>query len=139
MNADTTKLVQQSWAKVVPIAPQAAALFYTNLFALDAGLKQLFKGDMEAQGHKLVQMISAAVGMLDSLDKLVPILQQLGARHAGYGVEASHYETVGKALLTTLSQGLGDDFTDQVKEAWVSVFGVMATVMIDAAADAAVN
>jgi methyl-accepting chemotaxis protein len=133
MNQETIRLVQQSWSKVVPIAPQAATIFYGTLFSLDPNLKPLFRGDMRQQGEKLMQMIDAAVGKLDDLERLVPTLQNLGRRHAGYGVQTTHYETVGAALLSTLAQGLGDDFDDAVKTAWTSVYGVMAQVMIDAA------
>lgn len=133
MNQQTVKLVQNSWTKVVPIAPQAARLFYHNLFELDPTLKPLFRGDMEEQGRKLVRMIDVAVGKLDQLDSLVPALRQLGRRHADYGVEPEHYRTVGSALLATLALGLGDEFTDPVREAWAGVYGVMAEVMTDAA------
>jgi hemoglobin-like flavoprotein len=41
----------------------------------------------------------------------------------------AHYATVGAALLKTLGQGLGDAFTDEVKQAWTEVYSVMAEVM----------
>ena len=134
MKRETITLVQQSWAKVAPIAPKAAELFYQNLFAADPGLKRLFKGNMTEQGQKLMQMIGAAVGKLHDLDGLVPILQSLGKRHAGYGVKEAHYQLVGAALLKTLGQGLGDGFTPAVRAAWTEVYGVMASVMIKASA-----
>jgi hemoglobin-like flavoprotein len=127
------QLVQGSFDKVVPIADTAAALFYTNLFTADPALQPLFKGNMEEQGKKLMQMIGTAVKKLDDLDTLVPVLQNLGKRHVGYGVEASHYDTVGGALLLTLEQGLGDAFTADVKAAWTTAYGIMAATMIDAA------
>jgi methyl-accepting chemotaxis protein len=128
----TIQLVQSSWAEVAKIAPQAAELFYKNLFAADPSLQRLFKGDMQAQGRKLMQMIGAAVGKLNDLDSLVPILQSLGRRHAGYGVKDAHYQVVGAALLKTLGQGLGDAFTPAVKAAWTEVYGVMSDVMMKA-------
>jgi hemoglobin-like flavoprotein len=133
MNPEVTQLVQESWAKVTPIASQAAALFYSNLFTLDPNLKPLFQGDMEEQGKRLMEMIGTAVDKLDNLDTVVPVLQSLGKRHVRYGVKAEHYQTVGTALLTTLSQGLGEHFTPRVKVAWTLVYGVMADVMIKAA------
>ncbi len=132
MNQNTVKLVQESWKKVMPIAPQAAELFYQNLFAADPALKPLFRGDMTEQGRKLMQMIDAAVGKLSDLDTLVPVLQNLAQRHDGYGVKKKDYQTVGAALLKTLERGLGKEFTAEVKEAWTTVYGVMAEVMIGA-------
>jgi hemoglobin-like flavoprotein len=72
---------------------------------------------MHEQGRKLMHMIGLAVRGLHRLETLVPAVQGLGARHASYGVQHEHYDTVGAALLWTLEQGLGGDFTSEVKEA----------------------
>ena len=133
MDSSSIQLVQNSWQKVEAIGPQAAALFYQNLFDADPALKPLFKGDLQAQGNKLIEMISIAVNKLTELNVLIPVLQNLGKRHGGYGVQDSHYDTVGSALLKTLGQGLGSDFTAEVKAAWINVYGVMADVMKEAA------
>ena len=111
---------------MVPIKAAAADLFYGRLFELDPSLKPLFKGDIKEQGAKLMAMIATAVAGLDRLDSIVPAVQALGKRHAGYGVEAAHYDTVGSALLWTLEQGLGSAFTPDVKGAWTSLAGIRA-------------
>jgi purine-binding chemotaxis protein CheW len=133
LTARAISLVQATWAKVAAIAPQAAALFYQNLFEADPAAKALFKGNMEEQGRKLMQMIGVAVGKLNDLGALVPALQALARRHAGYGVQKSHYPTVGAALLKTLEQGLGADFTPEVKAAWAAVYGLLSDTMMQAA------
>ena len=133
MTPQDRQLVQESFAKVAPIAEQAAALFYQNLFDRDPTLKNLFRGDMVAQGRKLMQMIAAAVKGLDRLEGLVPVVQDLGRRHVKYGVLPQHYDTVGAALIDTLAAGLGPAFTPEVRQAWLTVYGVLATTMKDAA------
>ena len=135
MTPEQKQLVQDSFAKVAPIAPQAAELFYGRLFELDPALKPLFKGDMSEQGKKLMSTLGVAVGSLDNLDALIPVLQSLGRGHVAYGVQDAHYDTVGTALLWTLEQGLGDGFTPDVKAAWSEVYTIVATVMKEAAAD----
>jgi len=95
-------LVQESFAGIAGIADDAAVLFYQRLFELDPSLRPMFRGDMAEQRKKLMQMLTAAVKGLDRLDQLVPVVQDLGRRHAGYGVEDRHYDTVGAALLWTL-------------------------------------
>ncbi len=128
-----SKLVQESWEKVRPIAAKAAELFYGRLFVLDPSLRRLFSGDMAEQGDKLMKTLQVAVNGLGNLDSLVPILENLGHRHVAYGVEPEHYNTVGQALIWTLERGLGDDFTPEVKEAWVTVYGVVSDVMLNGA------
>ena len=122
-------LVQESFATIAPIADDAAALFYRRLFEIDPELRPMFRGDMAEQRKKLMQMITAAVKGLDRLEQLVPAVQDLGRRHAGYGVKVEHYRTVGEALLWTLEKGLGDAFTPEMKAAWAAVYGLLARTM----------
>lgn len=133
MNEQQVALVQESFAKVAPIADQAAAMFYKKLFELDPNLKPLFKGELDEQGKKLMKMIGIAVNGLGRLDEIVPAVQGLGERHVGYGVKDEDYDTVGSALLWTLEQGLGPDFTPECKEAWTTTYTLLATTMKDAA------
>ncbi|MBC3873698.1 methyl-accepting chemotaxis protein [Undibacterium flavidum] len=134
MKQETIQLVQSSWKEVAKLGPEAAQLFYKNLFEADPSLRHLFKGDMQAQGKKLLLMISAAVAKLDDLNSLVPILESLGQRHASYGVLDAHYSIVGAALLKTLEQGLGTAFTPLVRTAWTEVYGIISDTMMRASA-----
>lgn len=137
MNSNQIELVQRSFAQVVPIAEDAAALFYHRLFELDPSLRPMFRGNMTEQGKKLMTMLGTVVGQLHALDRIVPGIRALGARHADYGVKDEHYDTVGAALLWTLGKGLGKAFTDDVRDAWVAAYTLLANTMKDAAAEAA--
>ena len=128
------ELVQRTFAVIAPIADDAAALFYRRLFEIDPTLRPMFKDDMTEQRKKLMHMLTAAVKGLPRLDRLVPVIEDLGRRHARYGVTDEHYDTVGSALLWTLEKGLGSAFTPEVKEAWATVYGVLASAMKHAAA-----
>jgi hemoglobin-like flavoprotein len=123
------ELVQKTFAVVAPLADDVAALFYRRLFEIDPSLESMFKGNMADQRHKLMVMLTTAVKGLPRLDRLVPVLMDLGRRHAKYGVDDRHYDTVGAALLWTLEKGLGAAFTPEVKDAWTAVYDVLATTM----------
>jgi hemoglobin-like flavoprotein len=129
MTNDEILLVQRSWNQVLPIREEAAELFYRKLFELDPGLRRLFTGNMEQQGARLMQMITTAVGTLNRIDVLLPVVRVLGQRHSTYGVRDEHYDTVATALLWTLEQGLREHFTPEVKAAWTRVYGVLSQVM----------
>ena len=129
MNAHQIALVQASFEEVRPIAEQAAELFYGQLFETDPLLQPMFKGDLAQQGRMLMSVLSAAVKGLSDLEALVPVLRNLGARHHNYGVQEEHYVTVGSTLLWTLSRGLGDKFTPEVRGAWTDAYGLIADVM----------
>jgi len=137
MTAEQITLVQDSWAKVVPISETAAELFYGKLFELDPSVRAMFKGDMKEQGRKLMTILNTAVNALTKLETIVPAVQAMGKRHVDYGVKDEHYDTVGEALIWTLGVGLKDDFTDETKDAWLAVYTLVATTMKEAAAEAA--
>jgi hemoglobin-like flavoprotein len=133
MTPEHITVVQESFRKIAAIADQAAAMFYKNLFLLDPQIRDLFPTDMQTQGQKLMHMIGLAVHGLQDPDTLIPAVQALGRRHVAYGVEEKHYETVGKALMLTLEQGLGADFTPQVKDAWSATYELLSGAMKQAA------
>ncbi len=126
-------LVQSSFAKVAPIADQAAVIFYDDLFARDPRLRSLFPDDMTEQRRKLMAMLGTAVANLKSWDSIAAAVRALGARHVGYGVVASDYETVGAALIATLAKGLGDAFTPDTREAWIACYAAVSAEMLSAA------
>ncbi|MCR9198904.1 MAG: globin domain-containing protein [Planctomycetaceae bacterium] len=132
---EDVSLVQSSWAKVAPISDTAADLFYGKLFELDPSLQELFPEDMTEQKKKLMQTLAVCVNGLSDLGEIVPAVKALGQRHVGYKVKDEHYETVGTALLWTLGQGLGDEFTAETEKAWTGVYTVLATTMKEAAAE----
>jgi hemoglobin-like flavoprotein len=76
-----------------------------------------------------MHMIGLAVRGLDNLNQLIPAVEDLGRRHGNYGVRDEHYKTVGGALLWTLERGLGEHFTQDVREAWIAVYEVLALTM----------
>ncbi|ELP35288.1 globin family protein [Rhodopirellula baltica] len=138
MTPEQVTLVKESWEKVKPISEQAAELFYGRLFTLDPSLRSLFKGDMSEQGKKLMSTITLAVTSLDRLETILPTVQALGRKHAvEYEVPDSSYATVGEALIWTLGQGLGDDFTEDVKEAWLLTYTTLSGAMLSGKSAAA--
>jgi hemoglobin-like flavoprotein len=136
MTPQQKELVQQTWTMVVPIADTAAELFYGRLFELEPSYRAMFKHDMTEQGKKLMKTINIAVTALDDVEPLIPVLKKMGADHVGYGVKERDYNVVGAALIWTLEKGLGDAFTDEVKNAWGAVYEVLASVMKQGAAEA---
>ncbi len=137
LTLEQKQLVRSTWALVEPMQDEAARLFYGRLFEIEPSTRPLFAStDMSEQGKKLMQTISVVVAGLERLDTIRPAVENLGRRHIGYGVKEEHYESVGAALLWTLGQGLGEEFTCEAEEAWTETYGTLATIMKDAAARA---
>jgi len=134
MTPEQITLIQSTFAHIRPHAETAATLFYTRLFTLDPRLRFLFTGNMQQQGAMLMRMLALAIEGLHHPDTLLAPLQALGQRHVGYGVCARDYDTVGAALLWTLEQALGAQWTEETCAAWSAAYTLLATAMQTASA-----
>lgn len=135
--ADSWKLVAEDltghgivfFKRVFELAPEALGLFSfkdeENLYESEA---------LKKHATKVMTTVGVAVAGLADVAKLVPVLESLGQRHKARGVLPVHYDVVGAALLYALQKGLGEKWTDDVKDAWTSVYDVVATTMIKGAA-----
>ena len=130
MTPQQVKSVQDSFAKVVPIADTAASIFYDRLFTIAPETRALFPADMTEQRRKLIATLAAVVSGLGNLDSILPVASALAKRHVGYGVTANHYEPVGEALLWTLRRGLGFDWTADVAAGWTAAYATLSGFMI---------
>ena len=130
MTPEQVSLVQQSFRHVVPIADQAAEIFYGRLFEIAPTVKPLFHGDMAEQRRKLVAALAAVVSALSNLPSVLPVASALAKRHVGYGARPEHYTAVGEALLWTLARGLGTQWNHQVADAWTAAYATLSGYMI---------
>ena len=131
MDEQTITLLQASFAEVMAMRAEAAALFYERLFALDPALRPLFHdSDMRSQEMKLMAALALVVGKLRQLDEVIPVLENLAVKHVAYGVEER------QALIQTLSLAFGEGFTPELRGAWLTAYGAISGVMIAAASRA---
>ena len=134
MNDADITLIQDSFAKVVPIKDAAAEIFYGDLFETAPEVKPYFaKTDMSEQGTKLMTTLGVVVNGLRDMDKILPVAAELAKGHVDYGVTAEDYEKVGASLIRTLEKGLGDEFDAPTRDAWVGAYGALSGAMIAAA------
>ncbi len=125
-------LVKRSFAPIASDSRQIGFRFYRRLFELDPRLEGLFRTAPRDQGGALFSMIDLIVRTLDYQEQLLPIIYDLGRRHAAYGVTTEDYDTFRTALLDTLGEALGPEFTPEVRDAWAAAYNFMAQVMEEA-------
>ena len=130
------ELLQNSFDLVMPMLEPATMMFYERLFQLDPSLRRMFHGPQAEQARKLAHVLTVVVKGLSRPQQILAAVEELGRRHATYGVQPRHYATVGAALLWTLQVGLGDAFTPEVREAWSSAYQFLSSAMQQAAANA---
>jgi len=124
-------LLRQSFGKVLPLRDIAAQLFDARLFEIDPSTRPMFRGDLQVQSAKLMSTLGTAVRSLDRLDDMLDDLRSLARWHAHYGVTNSQYASAGAALLWALERSVGPDFTPEMREAWASLYHLVAGVMME--------
>jgi hemoglobin-like flavoprotein len=129
------QLIRESFTGIREMAGPVSLLFYGRLFALDAALRPMFRQDIELQGRKLMDMLTAVVDNLDHFEGLAPVLRAMGQRHAGYGVRPEHYQTVSQALIWALGQALDTEFYPELKAAWLAIIEAVSLGMKEGAAE----
>jgi len=150
-----TNAVEQSWEKVQEVGMEAVSeLFYRNLFELAPEMTEYFPPEVRMRHRdwslddsadesdiydspglrkiftKILLAVGAAVAGLHDINRLVPMLAQLGERHSGLGIEEAHYHILGKALICTLRSTLSDMFVPEVEFAWTMVYSFISAIMV---------
>src|SRR5436305_14562453 len=98
MTSDQITLVQQSFAKVVPISETPAALFYDRLFEVAPSVKSMFPADMTEQRKKLVATLAIVVNGLGKLETVLPAASALAMRDVSYRARPEHHPVAGCVL-----------------------------------------
>ena len=136
MTPEQITLVQSSFERAAPELPALATRFYQELFGRNPALRALFTTDLALQKVRFAEKLTEIVRSMPRLSELLGHTRALGVRHAGYGVRAVDYRTVGDALLGALAAVLGDTFDAATREAWAIAYNLVAETMLEGAASA---
>lgn len=116
-------LVTQTFYQIMSIAERASAKFYDRLFEIAPESKAMFAtSDMAILKRKFIDMIAMVVYSLDSIEKIIGPIKQMGERHQAYGVSKLDYGKVREAFLWMLKTELASDYTEEVDLAWQTVY-----------------
>ena len=125
-----TTLLKHSFVLVVPQKEAFAEAFYNRLFTLYPQIQPLFaRTDMKRQQHSLIATLAVVVTGVVNGENITPVIEQLGQRHESYGVKPEFYPMVGQALLETLKEFLGKDWTPEIEATWTTAYQVITQTM----------
>lgn len=128
-------LLRSTFELVKPQADDVARAFYGRLLGTFPQVRPLFAHtDFTAQRRNLLQSLATIVAVVDRPDELGPYLERLGVSHNGYRVEPHMYRYVSFALLATLADTFGDDWTPEAAATWEAALDAVSAAMIDAQA-----
>jgi len=131
----TVAALEESFDLLAPRADELVARFYTRLFAEHPETRAMFPKDMRDQEKKLGAALGLVVRSARKLDAVMPTLKKLGAKHHAMGAKKEHYEIVGGILLSTMAEMAGAAWTPEVRDAWTTAYGWVASTMNDEGGD----
>lgn len=106
--------------------------FYDHFFRHAPELKSMFRlEDLGGQGMRFMSTLSVIIDNLENPDALTEKYADLGQAHRALGVKADFFEPMGLALIETLQGALGEEFTDEMREAWETAYAELSRKIIE--------
>ena len=129
MTINQRLLVKDSIDNIGEDIDEVSRIFYRELFHIDIHLKSIFSGNLVFLNRKFSNLLGTLKNV-KHLEKVTSSLEKMGERHIyNYGAQISHFPSVKQALLIALEHYFGDQFTEELKTAWDSVYDEVAAIM----------
>lgn len=128
------ELLESSFALLAPRGEELAERFYERLFETAPAVRELVPEDMAGQREALLGVLGALVSSLRDPDKLTAYLEELGAKQAGFGAEAAHYDVAAQVLLEVMAELAGDEvWNSELETAWTDALTAVKGIMLGGA------
>jgi nitric oxide dioxygenase len=134
LTAAEIERVRDSFDQVWAISARTAELFFSRLFASDVFVRPLFRSDPEERKRKFITTLALIVAALDDNADLPSLAERLAMQQAELGVNSEHHALIADALLWSLEQGLGAQWTPCVAASWRKAYRLL-TGRADATTD----
>ena len=123
--------LRDSYGEIARDPTAAGLLFYEHLFRIDPGTKDLFVASVDEMAPRIMNTLGLLVAHIQSGDGLDDILGDLALRHVAYGVKPEHYQSVGQALLETISERLAPEMDSELEDIWRKTYRDVSNRMIE--------
>lgn len=133
MDKRQIKLVEQTFAQIAARGDPVVDVFYSELRGFDPKLGELVASGLAAQRRTLLTTIETIVSHLGQPRRILEPAQKLAVRSLVFSTLSQQTSFVGNALLRTLKRELGAGYTDDVRDAWISAYRLVADAMREAA------
>jgi hemoglobin-like flavoprotein len=107
------------------------ARFYELLYAEHPSVRALFRRNSMGAQHKMfAQKLVAIVDHIEDPSWLERELGKLAEVHRSYGVTEEMYPWVGDALVTTLREACGDEWSEAAEESWRAAYAALKDAIL---------
>lgn len=134
LSPETMKLVKSTSPILKVKGQQITECFYRQLFEAYPGLLDIFNVEKIQQGKQqsaLAFTLYQAAENIDQLEEILPVVRHIAHKHKSLQVKPEHYPIVGKYLLKSMKEVLGNTLTEEMINAWKEAYDVIASVFIN--------
>jgi len=106
--------------------------FYSRMFAHNPELKNIFNmGNQQNQKQQtaLAMAVLAYAEHIEDPSVLFPVVDSIGHKHTSLAIRPEHYSIVGKHLIASIQEVLGEAATPALLEAWATAYKQLADLM----------
>ncbi len=106
--------------------------FYQRMFRHNPELNHLFNRSHSETGKQPTALALSVLAYAENIDDpsvLAPVINLIANKHASIGIRAEHYPIVGKHLLASIREVLGEAASDELINAWGVAYGALADVL----------
>ncbi len=107
--------------------------FYARMFQHNPELKHVFNQGHQAGGEQQQALAGAVAAYAEHIDDpsvLMPVVTRIVHKHVSLGIRPEHYQIVGRHLLASIKEVLGEAATDELVDAWAAAYGQLADLLI---------
>ncbi|MGY5651401.1 NO-inducible flavohemoprotein [Vibrio cincinnatiensis] len=112
--------------------------FYHRMLTHNPELKHIFNQANQAQGAQQQALAMAVLAYADNINNpsvLLPVVERIAHKHTSLGIRAEQYSIVGKHLLGSIKEVLGDAASDELIDAWAAAYQQLADIFISVESD----
>jgi nitric oxide dioxygenase len=112
--------------------------FYQRMFTHNPELKNIFNQGHQNSGRQqeaLAMAVAAYAENIDNPSVLLPVVERIAHKHVSLGIRAEHYAIVGRHLLASIKEVLGDAASDDLISAWAAAYTELADLFINLESD----
>jgi len=112
--------------------------FYQRMFTHDPQVKAFFNPAHQHAGTQQKALAAAILAYAEHIDDpsaLEGAIDLIAHKHVSLGIQPEHYPIVGRHLLGSIQELLGDAATDEILEAWAEAYNRLAEVCIQREAE----
>ncbi|MEQ7799929.1 NO-inducible flavohemoprotein [Pedobacter sp. ASV1-7] len=132
MNTEQKQLISAT----VPVLRENGVLltkhFYNRMFTHNPELKNMFNMGNQESGKQQTALALAVLAYAENIANpgvLMPVVDRIGHKHVSLDIRPEHYQIVGRHLIASIKEVLGEAATDDIIAAWTVAYQQLADLM----------